>query len=242
MFIFARRKWKSKNPDTLNNIEFMGKPILVSPSILNSDFLRMADTIRIINESEADWIHMDIMDGVFVPNISIGFPLMEAIRKMAVKPMDVHLMIIQPERYIDRFAASGAAGITVHYEACTHLHSTIQQIKSNQCRAGVALNPHTDVRLLKPILNDIDLVLIMTVNPGFGGQDFIENSYAKIMDLREMAIDGNPDLIIQVDGGITGSNASKLIDAGVNCLVAGTYIFASDNPVSTIRQLKHIKV
>jgi ribulose-phosphate 3-epimerase len=224
----------------MNTIKPMDKPILVAPSILNSDFLRLAETLRVINESEADWIHMDIMDGVFVPNISIGFPIVEAVKKMSVKPLDVHLMIVQPERYIERFAKSGASGITVHYEACTHLHSAIQEIKSNGCRAGVALNPHTDVGLLKQVLSDLELVLVMTVNPGFGGQAFIENSYAKVRELREMARSNNPGLIIQVDGGITDSNAGRLVKDGVNCLVAGTHVFSSEDPAAAISRLKRL--
>ncbi|HLF34671.1 MAG TPA: ribulose-phosphate 3-epimerase [Cyclobacteriaceae bacterium] len=219
----------------------MDKPILVAPSILNSDFLKLADTVRVINDSEADWVHMDIMDGVFVPNISIGFPIVDAVKKISIKPLDVHLMIVQPERYIQRFARSGASGITVHFEACTHLHSTIQEIKSIGCRAGVALNPHTDVGLLKPVLKDLDLVLVMTVNPGFGGQAFIENSYTKVKELREMARSINPALVIQVDGGITDNNAGRLVKVGVDCLVAGTHIFSSDDPAAAISRLKRLE-
>jgi ribulose-phosphate 3-epimerase len=219
----------------------MNKQVLVSPSILNTDFLYLEESVKIINESQADWVHLDVMDGVFVPNLSFGFPVMEAVKRISVKPLDVHLMIVNPEKYIEKFARSGADGITVHYETCPHLHSTIQQIKSNHCRAGVALNPHTAVTLLKPVLKDIDLVLIMTVNPGFGGQEFIESSYDKIQELRKMADLHNPELIIQVDGGVREDNAAMLIRSGVDCLVAGTYIFKSADPVQSINKLKIIK-
>jgi ribulose-phosphate 3-epimerase len=211
---------------------------LIAPSILNADFLHLHDQIKIINRSEADWVHLDIMDGVYVPNISFGFPIVQAVRSVSTKPMDVHLMIVHPEKYIKEFAESGAFNITVHYEACTHLHSTIQIIKDFGIKAGVALNPHTDVSLLKPILADLDLVLIMTVNPGYGGQQFIDFSYKKIKELRRMSEDYNPDLLIQVDGGITLDNIGILKKTGVDVFVAGTFVFKSEDPVRTIRALK----
>jgi ribulose-phosphate 3-epimerase len=181
---------------------------------------------------------MDIMDGVYVPNISFGFPIVRAVKSIASKPLDVHLMIVQPEKYVKEFAESGAFNITVHYEACTHLHSTIHKIKDLGVKAGVALNPHTDVSLLKPVLADLDMVLIMTVNPGFGGQQFIDFSYQKIKELRSMSEAYNPDLLIQVDGGITLDNIGKLKNAGVDVFVAGTFVFKSEDPVQTIRLLK----
>ena len=213
---------------------------MISPSILNADFLELNSQIELINKSEADWIHLDIMDGVFVPNISFGFSIIKSIHSCSVKPLDVHLMIVNPEQYIERFAESGAYMITVHYEACTHLHSTIQQIKNTGAKAGVALNPHTDVSLLKPILKDLDMVLIMTVNPGFGGQNFIESSFEKVKDLRRLSKDINPGLLIQVDGGISTQNIKQSHEAGVDVFVAGTFVFKSENPTDTINVLKNI--
>jgi ribulose-phosphate 3-epimerase len=213
--------------------------VIISPSILNADFLNLESQIELINKSEADWIHLDIMDGVFVPNISFGFSIIKSIQSYSNKPLDVHLMIVNPEKYIERFAEAGAYFITVHYEACPHLHSTVQQIKNTGAKAGVALNPHTDVGLLKPILKDLDMVLIMTVNPGFGGQSFIESSYEKVRDLRTLSRELNPELLIQVDGGISTGNIKQLHDAGVDVFVAGTFVFKSENPVNTINVLKN---
>jgi len=213
--------------------------VIISPSILNADFLNLGSQIELINRSEADWIHLDIMDGVFVPNISFGFSIIKSIQSCSNKPLDVHLMIVNPEKYIERFAEAGAYLITVHYEACPHLHSTVQQIKNTGAKAGVALNPHTDVGLLKPILKDLDMVLIMTVNPGFGGQNFIESSYEKVRDLRTLSKELNPELLIQVDGGISTDNIKQLHDAGVDVFVAGTFVFKSENPINTINVLKN---
>lgn len=213
---------------------------IISPSILNADFSDLRSQIELINKSEADWIHLDIMDGVFVPNISFGFSIIKSIHSYSKKPLDVHLMIVNPGQYIERFAESGAYMITVHYEACTHLHSTIQQIKKAGAKAGVALNPHSDVGLLKPILNDLDMVLIMTVNPGFGGQNFIDSSFEKIRDLRALSKEINPELLIQVDGGVSTQNIKQLHEAGVDVFVAGTFVFKSENPTNTINLLKNI--
>ncbi len=213
--------------------------VIISPSILNADFLNLRSQIELINKSEADWIHLDIMDGVFVPNISFGFSIIKSIHSCSDKPLDVHLMIVNPEKYIERFAEAGAYLITVHYEACPHLHSTVQQIKNTGAKAGVALNPHTDVGLLKPIIKDLDMVLIMTVNPGFGGQNFINSSYEKVKDLRTLSKELNPELLIQVDGGVSTDNIKQLHDAGVDVFVAGTFVFKSENPVKTINVLKN---
>jgi ribulose-phosphate 3-epimerase len=215
-------------------------PHLIAPSVLSADFANLQRDIEMINSSEADWFHVDIMDGVFVPNISFGFPVMEAIRKYAAKPLDVHLMIVNPDQYIERFAEAGASIITVHYEACTHLHRTVQSIHATGCKAGVALNPHTPVALLKDILADLDLVLIMSVNPGFGGQKFIPNTLAKVRELRQMANAVNPDLVIEVDGGVGSHNLGDLVAAGANVLVAGNAVFAADSPTAMIAELKHI--
>ncbi|PWS28932.1 ribulose-phosphate 3-epimerase [Pedobacter yonginense] len=211
---------------------------IIAPSILSADFGNLQRDIEMINYSEADWFHVDVMDGVFVPNISFGFPVMAAVKKHASKPLDVHLMIVEPDQYIADFAKAGADRITVHYEACTHLHRSIQLIKSSGCKAGVALNPHTPVALLQDVISDLDLVLIMSVNPGFGGQQFIHNTYKKINDLKRM-IDGvNEDLIIEVDGGVGLQNIGALVQAGANAFVAGNAIFGTENPAETISQMK----
>ena len=213
---------------------------LIAPSILASDFANLQREIEMLNESEADWIHVDVMDGRFVPNISYGIPVTEAVRRHAHKPLDVHLMIVEPERYVEDFFEAGASMITVHYEACTHLHRNIQQIKALDCKAGVALNPHTPVSLLEDIIGDIDLVLIMSVNPGFGGQTFIPNTIKKIEQLREIIVDAGADALIEVDGGVNLENARSLVEAGADILVAGSFVFKSENPAETIWSLKSV--
>lgn len=211
------------------------KPIL-SPSILTADFTRLGDTIQMINKSSADWIHLDIMDGVYVPNISFGFPVIESIKKIASKPLDVHLMIEDADRYISRFRDAGADILTVHYEACVHLQRTLANIRALGMKAGVALNPHTPVMLLKNLLRYTDMVLIMTVNPGFGGQTFVEESWSKIAEMRRMIDESGYDILIQVDGGVDLSNAVKLVETGVNVLVAGNTVFGSPDPAATIEK------
>ncbi|MGD9976545.1 MAG: ribulose-phosphate 3-epimerase [Bacteroidales bacterium] len=211
---------------------------LVAPSMLSADFANLANDTGMINKSQADWFHLDIMDGVFVPNLSFGFPVVERVKSMAVKPLDVHLMIVDPDRYLERFRDAGASWLTVHYEACTHLHRTLGQIRNLGMNAGVALNPHTPVELLAEVLDDIDMVLIMSVNPGFGGQKFIPNSYSKIERLRAMINSRNLSTLIEVDGGVDTFNASRLYSAGANVLVAGNAVFKADNPVAVIEQLK----
>ncbi|WP_316803390.1 ribulose-phosphate 3-epimerase [Pedobacter nototheniae] len=213
---------------------------LIAPSILSADFGNLQRDVEMINQSEADWFHVDVMDGVFVPNISFGFPVMAAVKKYATKPLDVHLMIINPDQYIEDFAKAGASGITVHYETCTHLHRTVQAIKAAGCKAGVAINPHTPVTLLQDIIADLDLVLIMSVNPGFGGQQFIHNTYKKIKDLKALIQGVNENLIIEVDGGVGLQNIGMLIEAGANAFVAGNAIFATDNPTTTISKMKEL--
>jgi ribulose-phosphate 3-epimerase len=211
---------------------------LVSPSLLSADFGNLNQDIEMINSSEADWFHLDIMDGVFVPNISFGMPLIKAVKKKATKPLDVHLMIVEPDKFIDDFRSAGADILTVHYEACPHLHRTIQKIRSTGMKAGVSLNPHTPVHLLESIITDLDLVLIMSVNPGFGGQKFIENSYQKIRDLKEIILRTDSSALIEVDGGVNSENTPELLKAGTDVLVAGNYIFKAKNPLATISGLK----
>ena len=213
--------------------------IIIAPSILAADFGNLERDCKLVNISKADWFHLDIMDGVFVPNISYGMPVVKAISEVSKKTLDVHLMIVDPDRYIETFKSLGADILTVHYEACTHLHRTIQNIKSNGMKAGVALNPHTPVELINDIISDIDLVLIMSVNPGFGGQSFIENTYNKIMCINEMRDKTNSSFIIEVDGGVNNKNASKLVKAGADALVAGSFVFKSENPLTTIEDLKN---
>ncbi len=214
------------------------KSLIIAPSILSADFNNLGRDIELLNNSLADWIHCDVMDGVFVPNISFGIPVVSHIRKITKKVLDVHLMIVKPERYIKDFKNAGADILTVHYETCTHLHRTVQEIKSAGMKAGVSLNPHTSVALLKNILSELDLVLIMSVNPGFGGQSFIENSLDKISELKQMADVLNPKLIIQVDGGVDTNNSKKIVEAGANSLVAGSSVFKSKDPIKTIELLK----
>ncbi|RZK48692.1 MAG: ribulose-phosphate 3-epimerase [Pedobacter sp.] len=213
---------------------------IIAPSILSADFAHLQRDIEMINSSAADWFHVDIMDGVFVPNISFGFPIMESLKKFSHKPLDVHLMIVDPQRYIQKFSDAGAAIITVHFEACTHLHRVIQLIKDCGCKAGVALNPHTPISQLEDILPEIDLALVMSVNPGFGGQSFIPNTLKKVSDLRAMADNMHRELIIEVDGGINLKNKNQLLQAGANALVAGNAIFNTESPLDTIQQFKSI--
>ncbi len=213
---------------------------LIAPSVLAADFANLQRDIEMVNNSEADWIHADIMDGVFVPNISFGFPVLHAIAKYAIKPLDVHLMIINPERYLEQVKKAGAEIITIHYEACTHLHRNIYAIKDLGCKAGVALNPHTPVSLLTDIIRDIDVVLLMSVDPGFGGQTFINQTYSKIRQLRNLAATVNTNVLIEIDGGVDGENAPALLVAGADILVAGNSVFASENPSEAISDLKNI--
>ena len=213
---------------------------LIAPSLLAADFANLQNDIEMINRSEADWFHVDIMDGVFVPNISFGFPVLKAIQEHAKKPLDVHLMIVNPDQYLKAFKEGGAENITVHIEACNHLHRTIHAIKDLGCKAGVAVNPHTPVNLLDDILEDIDLVCLMSVNPGFGGQKFIENTYKKIRKLRTMAAGRNDGLMIEIDGGVSNQNALKLIQAGADVLVAGNSVFSANNPILEISGLKNL--
>lgn len=211
---------------------------LIAPSLLASDFLNLENDCKIVNASEADWFHLDVMDGVFVPNISFGLPVIEAIKSVAEKPLDVHLMITQPERYINAFKAAGADILTVHYEASTHLHRSVDAIKDAGMQAGVALNPHTPVGLLRDVIKNIDLVCLMSVNPGFGGQSFIERTYAKIQELRTIIKEEGAATKIEIDGGVNAQNAGKLVQAGADVLVAGSFVFRSSNPIQTIAQLK----
>lgn len=212
--------------------------VIIAPSVLACDFLKIGQEVEMLNQSTADWIHIDVMDGVFVPNISFGFPVLEAIKKVSNKKLDVHLMIVQPEKYIERFAKAGAHIITVHYEACPHIHRTIQQIKDAGCLAGVALNPGTPVSVLKDIIKEVDLVLIMSVNPGFGGQKFINRAIDKTREVADLArMNGKNDLFIEIDGGVSTANAKLLVDEGANVLVAGSFVFNAANPIQTIQQL-----
>ncbi len=213
---------------------------LIAPSILAADFNNLGSEIEMINNSDADYIHCDIMDGMFVPNISFGIPVISQVSKIAKKPLDVHLMIVDPDRYIQAFVDSGASIITVHEEACTHLHRTIQTIKSKGIKASVCLNPHTPVNLLTDIISDLDMVLLMSVNPGFGGQSFIENTYSKVIALRELIDKKNPSCLIEIDGGVNYETGKKLFDAGANVLVAGSFVFGSGNPTDTISKLKKV--
>jgi ribulose-phosphate 3-epimerase len=215
---------------------------LVSPSILNADFSELSQAIGMINKSEADWIHLDIMDGVFVPNITFGFTVIESIKKLAKKPLDVHLMIVEPDKFISEFKKAGADILTVHYEACRHLHRTVQTIHSLGMKAGVSLNPHSPVHLLESIIQDLDLVLIMTVNPGFGGQQFIPHSYKKVRELKALIHKTKSAALIEVDGGVDLQTAPKLLEAGVDILVAGSFIFRSTDPASAISQLKLLQL
>lgn len=213
---------------------------IVSPSLLAANFLNLHDDIEMINNSEADWLHMDIMDGVFVPNISFGFPVLDAVSKVCKKPLDVHFMIVKPERYIAQTAKTGAMMMNVHYEACTHLHRTMQEIHDAGMKAGVTLNPSTPVCVLEDILGDIDMVLLMSVNPGFGGQKFIENTIAKVKRLKEMIVKSDSHALIEVDGGVQAETAPRLVAAGVDVLVSGSYVFKAKDPYQTIHELKQL--
>lgn len=216
----------------------MEKKTLVSPSLLSADFLNLGAEIDMINRSEADWLHLDVMDGVFVPNISFGFPVLQAVNKVCKKPLDVHLMIVHPEHYISQTAAAGAMMMCVHYEACTHLHRTLQEIHQAGMKAGVALNPATPVGVLEDIVQDADMVLLMSVNPGFGGQSFIENTIAKVKRLRRMLDEQGSSALIEVDGGVQAETAPRLVEAGADVLVSGSYVFRAADPVATIASLK----
>jgi ribulose-phosphate 3-epimerase len=213
-------------------------PHLVAPSVLSADFANLGRDVEMINNSQADWFHVDVMDGVFVPNISFGFPVLKSLQKLARKPLDVHLMIVDPDRYAQAFKDAGAHVLTVHYEACNHLHRSVQNIRSLGMKAGVAINPHTPVTVLEDLISDIDLVCMMSVNPGFGGQKFIENTYSKVKRLKEMILERRSGALIEIDGGVDLNNYRKLVDAGADVLVAGNTVFSSDSPTDTISLLK----
>ncbi len=212
--------------------------VIISPSLLSADFLNLGQEVSMVNQSEADWFHLDVMDGVFVPNISYGMPIISQIKKVARKPLDVHLMIVQPERYIQEFCQAGADILTVHLEASPHLHRTLQEIKSLGMKAGVALNPHTSVNQLEDIIQDIDVVLVMSVNPGFGGQSFIQHSLEKVRKLRQLIASAHSNTIIEVDGGVNLTTGKQLVEAGADALVAGSFVFHSPDPQNTIKELK----
>ena len=216
--------------------------VIVSPSLLSADFLHLSKDIEMVNQSEADWFHLDIMDGVFVPNISYGLPVVAQIKKAAQKPLDVHLMIVQPERYVEAFQKAGADILTVHYEACTHLHRTIQQIKALGMKAGVSLNPHTPVMLLEDVIRDIDVVLLMSVNPGFGGQSFIEETINKVIKLKKLIRETGAKTLIEIDGGVNFETGQRLVDAGADALVAGSFVFNSPDPMANIKGLKELTI
>jgi ribulose-phosphate 3-epimerase len=213
---------------------------IIAPSMLACDFGNLYSEIQMVNKSEANWFHIDVMDGVFVPNISFGTPIMKVLKKNAKKTLDVHLMIVNPDNYLESFAELGADILTVHYEACTHLHRTVQRVKDLKMKAGVAINPHTPISLLKSIIKELDLVCIMSVNPGFGGQSFIEGTYAKVEELKSLIEEQNSKAIIEIDGGVNSENAKKLIDCGANALVAGSFVFKSKNPAETISDLSSL--